>query len=59
MNVNDRILTPSTTGNYLVNYGEKIISQYVHLSSYGDPDYWDEITEAEKDALEEEWGGAI
>ena len=55
MIVDGKILTPSIKENWLVNYNEKIFSQYVHLGRTGKVEDWAEITPDEKERLEKEW----
>jgi hypothetical protein len=44
-------------GMWLVNYETKAFGQVVYLGIYDSIDNWHEITEAEKERLEAEWGG--
>lgn len=55
MIIDGRILTPSDPKNWLVNYNERIFSQYVHLGGHGKVEDWSEITPEEKERLEKEW----
>ena len=50
-----RILEPKE-GNYLFNAKENVISDKVYLGIEADESEWAEITEAEKERLEAEWG---
>ena len=42
-------------GMWLVNYELKTFGQIVYVGIYDSVDNWHEITEAEKERLEEEW----
>lgn len=55
MNINDKILTPTHENGWLVNYVDRILSQYVHLGVNGKVEDWQEISYEEKISLEKEW----